>query len=480
MAGFRIEGNTSGNVAEVDANNNFKTTLPVYPAQAGFALLAGEIGSTGDLYGRLVEPIRTSAQGRLSVGEPVCLMNEVFSYTVLNTSIFGGAATTNSITVAGGTLNLVSSTTASAVASIRTYAFFPFQADFATYCTADMSLAVAAQNNTVIELGFGQMTGVAAPTDGAFFRYDATATLKAVLTNNGTEYTQPITPQPSSGVMHKYKVIVENDRVLYYIDGALVAINAAPTGLGMPLYAQSCPFFFRNYNTASVPAAANTAKLGYVYVGVQDAIGMGRLMADNAASAGRMGCQLQPGSAVSGSTALLTNSMAAGAGVALTNTTAAAGLGLGGQFSVLPTLAAGTDGIVDFYTNPAATAGVPGKNLYIKGVRVQGAVTTLLAGGPVLYEYALAIGGNQVVGTFLTAAETALGVKAARRIPLGFENFIVTAPVGTIGASVYMPLNSTLTLYPGESIALTAKNLGVVTTAGVITIAVTFDSYWEI
>ena len=44
-----------------------------------------------------------------------------------------------------------------------------------------------------------------------------------------------------------------------------------------------------------------------------------------------------------GSTALYTNNLAAGAGAVMTNTTAALGSGLGGQFSALPTLAVGTD-----------------------------------------------------------------------------------------------------------------------------------------
>jgi hypothetical protein len=44
-----------------------------------------------------------------------------------------------------------------------------------------------------------------------------------------------------------------------------------------------------------------------------------------------------------GSTALYTNSQAAGAGAAMTNTTAALGSGLGGQFAALPTLAISTD-----------------------------------------------------------------------------------------------------------------------------------------
>lgn len=40
MAGIRIEGNTSGNVAEVDSNNNLRVTLPTTDANIGGAAIA--------------------------------------------------------------------------------------------------------------------------------------------------------------------------------------------------------------------------------------------------------------------------------------------------------------------------------------------------------------------------------------------------------------------------------------------------------
>lgn len=478
MSGLRVEGNTSGNVAEVDAGNNLKVTLPTDLTKTGFSILAGEIGAAGDPGGRLVEPLRISAQGRLTVGQPVVLMNEVFNYTAVNTAIFSQASTTQTITVAGGTLNLNAGaiTTLSTYAAIKTYAFFPFQADFATYCTADMSQSVAPQLNELTEIGFFQAATNATPTDGAFFRYDATATLKAVLNNNGTEYYSSALTAPNPGVMHKYKVIVENDRALYYIDGELVANILAPTGLGMPLYAQSCPFQFRHIHIGTAPAIANVPKLGYLFVGLQDAAGSGRAAPDLAALAGKTGAQGQSGMTM-GSTAILTNSMVAGAGAALTNTTAAAGTGLGGQFSVLPTLAVGADGIISSYQNPAATAAIPGKQLYIRGVKIQGMVTTVLAGGAVLYALSLAFGHTNVS---LTTAEAA-GAKAPRRVPLGYEAYAAAAAVGVLGSQngVYMAFNSPIAINPGEFVQVVGKNFGVVTTTGVITFQIAFDSYWE-
>jgi hypothetical protein len=43
---------------------------------------------------------------------------------------------------------------------------------------------------------------------------------------------------------------------------------------------------------------------------------------------------------------------------------------------------------------------------------------------------------------------------------------VVTAPVGTLGQGVSVTFNSPIPVNPGEYIALVAKNVGTVTTAG--------------
>jgi hypothetical protein len=478
MSGLRVSGNTSGNVAEVDANHNVNVTLPLDSNYSGYSMLAGCTSKAGDPAGRITQNVRISTQGRLTVGEPVMLFNEVFNYAAVNTAQWFQTASTQTITVAGGTLNLnaAATTVAAQYCSVKTYAYFPMQADFASYVTMDMSLSNAPQVNCLIELGFINATTNTAPIDGAFFRYDATGTLKAVLNNNGTEYTSSALIAPSVAVMHKYKVIVESDQALFYIDDACQAIIAAPTGLGFPTYAQTVPVMMRIVHSATGPALANTPKFGYVFVGVQDAVGMAKSMAECGAISGKMGSQGQSGQTM-GSTALYSNSLAVGPGIAMTNTTAALGVGLGGQFSALPTLAGPTDGILCSFLNPAATSAIPGKTLYIRGVKIQGMVTTILAGGPVLYAFSLAYGHNA-----LTLAQTeGAGTKAPRRISLGYETYAATAAVGSLGSTqgVYMVFNAPIAVNPGEYVAITAKNLGTVTTTGVITFQVTYDSYWE-
>lgn len=468
------------NITNVDAGGNVKTTLPSDATYAGYVKLAGELSESTDPYGTLVQDIRSSAQGRLAVGQAVMLFNDVFNYTTLNSATWQAPTTTQTVTVGSGllTLNASAITTLNTVSRVTTWAFFPLQSDFATYAVWDAYLTQAPVINCTIEIGFIQCTASTAPTDGAFFRYDATGTLKAVLNNNGTEFTSAALAIPSAGVSHKWKIVMENDRCLFYIDGACQSVIAAPSAMGMPTFTPAQPFTARLYNGGTAPTIANTLKIGYVFVGLQDAGGLGKDNATIAAIAGRHGSQGQNGQTV-GTTALYTNSLAAGAGAVMTNTTAALGTGLGGQFSALPTLAAGTDGIVCSYLNPAATANVPGKTLYIRGIRISSVVTTVLVGNatPVVFLYSLAYGHTSLS---LATTESATA-KAPRRIPLGSESFIAAAPVGATGSSsgVTVPFLCPIAVNPGEYVAIAAKNVGVITTSGVVTFLVSFDSYWE-
>lgn len=468
-------GSNTAGVANVDANYNLQVVTPQDHDQAGYVMLSGRLSKAADPAGLITEDIRVSAQGRLTVGQPVMLMNIIPNQTAINSANFTVPVTTMTVTAASGTINLnpAASVATSAVARISSYTYFPFQADFATYCTMDVLLMQPPQTNNTVEFGFIICTGTAAPTDGAFFRYDATGVLKAVTNNNGTELMSAAITAPSNAEMHKYKIVVENDRVMFYIDGACVAEIASPTNLGMPMYSGSQPWTVRTYNGGVSPSLAQIVKIGYAFVGLQDAAGLGLDAFTLAALRGAVASQGQDGQTM-GTKALYSNNLAAGAGVAMTNTTAALGTGLGGQFSALPTLAAGSDGIVCSYLNPVATAAIPGKTILIKGVRIQGAVTTILAGGPVLYAYSLAYGSTALT---LVPTESATA-KGARRVALGFETFAATAAVGTLGSpgGVYMPFAVPIPVNPGEYIQIAAKNLGTVTTTGVITFLVTFDA----
>jgi hypothetical protein len=93
----------------------------------------------------------------------------------------------------------------------------------------------------------------------------------------------------------------------------------------------------------------------------------------------------------------------------------------------------------------------------------------------VLYAWSLAWGHTAVS---LVTAEGPT-TKAARRKPLGVQSYIVTAPVGTLpgGGRITVDLDDVV-INPGEFIQVVAKNLGTVTSAGVICAQIGFTAHW--
>ncbi len=77
----------------------------------------------------------------------------------------------------------------------------------------------------------------------------------------------------------------------------------------------------------------------------------------------------------------------------------------------------------------------------------------------------------------LTTAEAA-ATKAPRNIPIGVITFPAAAAVGTMATVVDAQFDRMIPVYPGEFVAITAKNLGAVTTTGVVTFLVTYDYGW--
>jgi hypothetical protein len=301
---------------------------------------------------------------------------------------------------------------------------------------------------------------------------------RCVVNTGGSEIVSDdlIASFPTYGTTNDYLVVLSEKTVEFWINDVLVSTLTRQSTAGATTASMNLPLFIRNYNSG-VTSTAQLIKVGYVNVSQGD-LNTNKPWSHVIAGAGGMAYQNQTGAGSFGSAGNLTNSQGTASTAAMTNTTAALGTGLGGQFSTFPTLAVPTDGILSSIQLPAGTATVPGKSLYITGVKVHGAVTQLLVGGPVLYAYTLSFGNTAVS---LATTETNGTVKAPRRIALGFETFAANAAVGVLGSPTgcYMAFNSPVVVQPGEFVQVTAKNLGTVTTGGIITFLVTFDGYLE-
>lgn len=486
-------GSDSAGKANVDAGFNLNVNLPQNLELSGYNRPMSEVDfgrSRGEAFllaGEVSEDFR--ARVELDTQLDTYTFNDVLQ----NTSKHIYRTTTMTDTWAGGFLN----TNASAITTINTgtlfltYQYFPINAGAETYAYFKLKFTGTwAVTNTTIDVGFLGTPAVAtpyAPTDGAYFRANSSG-LFGVLNNNGTEDTtaafiSPITGlafAPTIGTEYDCIVTIGENAVVFWIDFrdgngyAMAGRLTTPIGSGRPLLSASVQFGIRHAIGGSAASAVMGAAIASYGVS-QGGYNFNRPIATQMTMMGASSAQGQSGHSALTSTALYTNSLAAGAGAAATNTTAALGSGLGGQFSVQPTLAAGTDGIIASYQNPAPSNVITGRQLIITGILIDGLVTTALTGGPVLYAWSLAWGHTAVSLATTEAATT----KSPRRKALGFQGYPVTAAVGQqpVGGQLYIPLDDVV-VNPGEFIQAVAKNLGTVTSAGVITCLVTFTGHW--
>lgn len=464
------------NLAAVSAAGEVSTNLPATPASAGFATLGAEVDSGSVIGAREVVPVRVSPglARRQQVGIETPWFNEVFPGSALNTTVWTTTTTTMTVTVSGGLLNLNAglSTATATVANVRTYRCFPGMVGFPTVFQARMQFAQLPVTNNVCEWGLGLAATNAAPTDGALFRLKADGTFVCVINNNGTEaVSDPINFAALVGAntTKHFKIELMNGYSYFYIENALVAkLN---NNFGSSTSSMMLPMMFRTYNSAAT-ASAQVLRVGVCSVSVQDA-GLERPWQLVSAGQGGHGSQGQAGGTL-GTTALYANSANPTAAVP-TNTTAALGSGLGGNFWSTQTLAVNTDGIISSYQVPAGTVSVPGKSLVIYGVRISSVVQAAVTGGPILLQWGLAYGHTSVS---LATAEAA-ATKAPRRLALGFQSFASAAAVGVVGADIVVQFNCPIVVQPGEFVQTIYKNIGTVGTAGTIAHTIMFDAVWE-
>lgn len=476
MAGFRIEGNTSGNVLEVDANNNAKVNLPTTASQAGFASIQSMMDAGTITGSKLVRTPDVSDDSRLAVGVSTVLAQYNFNATTQNTGDWKHAFTTMTMTQSSGFLNInpALATVSGNYASLQTWRHFQLQGDGTIHVEFVGQISAMPPANQILEAGLFVQTAGVAPTDGVFFRLTS-AGLIGVLTYGGTETTTgtmfaSITPNTNA----KFQITIGQRGVWFWVDGVLAAYQAIPAANATPFLTQCLPvtLHMRNSNTVT---GGMTVKIGTLHVTQEDIATSKPWSAQKSLQGDAY--QGQDGDTM-GSLAAYSNA-ALGAAAALSNT-ATLLTGLGGVGLVLPTLTAGTDGIFCSYQNPAGSTSQPPKTLCVTGVRVDASVQVALTGGPLTLIVGAAFGHTAVslatteTGSFVTAT-----TKAPRRVPLGNLDFVVTAAAGTGAVGITVSFKSPIVVNPGEFFAITIRNVGTVTTAGALAVTAMVDHYFE-
>ena len=488
MSGLRIEGNTSGRVAAVDAGSNLQVAFSNDPNYIGGVKFFSEVDA-GTITGTpvLISP-HTTSEYRMKIGLDTILFSDSFNATTQNTSIWLYYTSTMTITQSSGfaIFNTNLDTNTAHGCSMQTFRSFalPGQSTITLEFNANMPSSVKA--NQIFEMGLFRPASnpTSAPTDGIFWRFDNTGSaprLQGVMVyNGGAEQTVNLTAGlPAIGSNACYTLTFDATNANFWIEDILIGtmqvtgINSAPfQGGGLPIGMQQ-------RNTGSVGSNGLQMKIANV-IASYDEVNTVKPWNHQLAGFDLMLTQGQNGGTM-GSTSLMTTSLNPSAAAIANATATATFTGLGGQFPVNPTLAAGTDGILCSYQNPIGSINQTPRVLYITGVSIQGIVTTALTGGPVIYAYALCYGGTTVSLAQTETTTFATGTtKAFRRIPLGYETYVSGALVGvTSGSGVKLRLQTPVVANPGEWVNISAKNLGSVTSGGVITVLVTFNGYWE-
>jgi hypothetical protein len=486
-----IIGPVSGIQAEVDSTSKgLVVQNPKVIAQAGFVGLAGINDAGSVLAGGRVNPIYVTEGGGLYAASKSLLWDDTFNATAQNTGKYKVAFTTMTAAQTGGflTLNSGSITTLSTSVGFQSWKAFPLFAKAELRFNVSAQVPNGAQANQTIEFGLFSATlnGAApgAPTDGVMFRFNTTGELRGVINYGGAETTTAAITPPSNAINHDWCIVAQTNTVLFYIDDILVGkitLSTDAATQGQPFMAASQPITFRVFNAASAPALAPILKISDVFV-VEAGPDLARPWMHQKAGFGHMGYQGQNGGTM-GSTANLSNSALAAAS-ALSNTAVGTGnpVGLGGYSHNLCTLAAGTDGIVTSFANPAGTTTQTGRNLIITGVSIHSVVDAAITGGPLAFLYSLAFGHTAIsLATAETASFATGTTKAPRRIALGCEGAAATAPAGTLlsPGGVSRVFASPIVVAPGEFVAVVARQLGTVATVGSVVHAVMFDAHWE-
>lgn len=473
-----IEGgsNTAG-IANVDSNFKLEVVTPTDIDQSGYVTTVGEShdGLTG--YSSAVRrPIRVSTDGRLRAGVDTVQWSDVFNHAVLNTSAYQAITSTSTLALTGGYLvfNAGNSVAANAVARVQTYRPFQLLASSSLEVGFRVRFAINAQTNNVAELGIGFAATTVTPTDGAYFKMTNAGDIVGVMNRNGVESTTPTLITPEANVVYYLRMIVDQDRLEFYIDGTLRGVLTTPVADPAVSLSRSMPLLMRLYNS-SATSSAQRMEVSDVLLVTRD-LSTNRLWATT--QAGQLLHSISaPTGATAGQTANFTNSTAP-VSATLANVTAGYAT-LGGKFQFAAIAGAVTDYALFAYQVPLASAIGGNKNLIVRGIRINtyntgAAVATT---GTVL-EWGLGVGSTAV--SLATADSATAGTRAPRRIPLGVQSFAVGAPIGAVANTLDINLDAPVYVEAGTFLHIILQiPVGTATASQIIRGTVFINGFFE-
>lgn len=480
----------TGTAADVDANNQVKVTTNTDPTKAGSVRIFSE-NDPGTITGTAdCKSPETSHDYRLRVGVDTVLDNETFNYANQSTAKFSYLSSpTLTFDQTGGVLRSNGSgiTTLSTAARFLSFQYFPlFGQETPLYVefNAGMEL-VGNTTNTTIDFGLFIPNATAAslaPTDGIYFRYNATGWL-GVINYNGTETTVALTAFSHAALRQYEFIIAINERdIEFWIDDVLYGSLTTPASQGQPCMASSLPMCIRHTIAAGAASNAQRLRVADYSVFLGD-IATNKSWGDQMAGMGNT-LQVQQGATTGGQLSTYAVGSAPST-LTLTASTAPATNTLGGLFALPVAVAVGESDYPLFaWQNPAGTTAIPGKTFYCTGVIVPAMWVSVaaLTGGPIVFNFAIGFGST--AASLATTESTTFSsgtTKIARKYPIGAQSFAATAPLGTVGQGFQVTFPSPIPTQPSEFLHIIMRASGTALTAGTAQIrgGVTILGYFQ-
>jgi hypothetical protein len=475
----QIRSGGSTDVAHVNTDNELLVALSKVLANAGYAVMAGEVSDAGGSGGKLLRPVDVSIDQRLRVGMDNLVWDDTFNHAQFNVSKYAGLSSTATIVQSGNAmvLNAGNSVALNAACSFRTWRSFPVLGRFHINSAFAFSLSQPPVANNVVDIGFGVPNATApyAPTDGVYMRITAGGVLQLVINVNGSETTAASALALDANTAYEARIVTDANRVELYIDDKLEASINQPVNSHVTVN-PSVPLFARCHNTAATATAQNLRLMRWSVL-----VGDGNIMRLWSTVMGGMGnnCVNVPDGVAAGGTSNYANSAAPTSGT-LSNT-AAAFTTLGGQFQFAAIAGAETDYALFGYQVPAfaGAGGPPGKNLMIRGVRIETFnMGAAVAGTPTLLQWAIGVGATAV--SLATADSASAATRAARRLPLGVQSMPIGSPIGYAAVPIDVNFDAPLMVDPGTWLHIILKMpVGTATASQIIRGTAMLNAYFE-
>ena len=471
-------GNNSVGLANVSNTYELQVATPQTEANAGFVQLSSEVDPGLVTGTRTVLPLEVSDDYRLRVGTDQTLFNTSFEHSAIRSDLLFSSASTMTVAQASGYLSLNSgnATGNGNYQIMTTRRNFPLYGTYPTYVDLWVREANATATNAISEWGIGYVATTAAPTDGVFFRRNSAGVLKAVVNNSGTETEETIDTTnlpPRSGVgsydpseCNHFLIVVHNDIANFWINDVLVSSIECPDANPAPAACSQLPVNFRVYNSG-VASAARRVEVGFINVSLGDQLST-KSWSHAMCGLGGSAVNIQQSASVGGNVTRTNGahgwpaSGTARIAGTWTATSAPALNSLGGLWTspAISTLASDADYPVFAYQNPTGTASVPGKTLYITGLRIGEAYVGAAASTNAIFlSYIVTVNATSATTNTADAGNTI----SHRATVVGGHGFTPTEAIGNFKAGFDVNFDSPLVVPPGTFFCFIVRPFGTVT-----------------